>query len=1359
MKYFLSWILSAGAILLLFPVTAQNTVRNPFAPDGDDFPVNFPQIHALSYSKGELLEGFCFRLLAVSELPDHALRATLEREQGIRFLQYYPHQVYLMALPAGLDPQVLRVLQPIGLLPEKAEWKCAKNLLEPPFGDWAVHGDAIDVNVQVRAMLSQELGEQLLRRQGLTILKSGNQNGFFQLRIPTDEVLAVAALPFVQYLELAPPPGEPEDEKGRAMQRANLLDAAAPGGSHWNGSGVKVLVRDDGPVGPHIDFQGRLNNLSPLSPPWDVNHSDRVMGALAGAGNLDPQSEGIAAGASLYNIQYASDFQDATLDLHLNEGISITNSSYSNGCNSGYTLITQTVDQQLFEHPTLMHVFSAGNEGTSNCNYGAGSGWGNITGGHKLGKNTLVVANLRANQLISNSSSRGPATDGRLKPEISALGTAVLMPSADNTYATSSGTSFSSPAAAGALAQLTQAFRETYNVDPPAALLKAAVMNTANDLGNPGPDFIYGFGLLNAYKSWQLLQAGNWQEAAVDQGGQNLHQIDVPPGVNAVKVMLYWTDPPAAPNSAKALVNDLDLLATGNAGAIYQPLVLNPAASAATLNLPAVQGRDSLNNVEQIVVLNPGPGILELQVNGFEVPIGPQSYYVLWYFETDTVSLSYPAGGESFSPGQNIQVSWDAFGVNDAFNLSYSSNNGQTWSPVATVSAEIQKYDWTLPNLVSGKMLFAISRGSYSDTTQIPFSIAPVPGGIQFDTVCPDYMRLSWNPVSDTLQYQVYLLGDQYMDLKAVTDTTVYSIPFFNDGTPQWLAVAVADSNGLQGRRSLAVAWPGGLKNCPQSSDLALQQLSAPGTDAVLSCATVNQIVSVQCRNEGQLPASGALVSYQMNNEAIHTEVLPDLDPGASLDYSFQAPLALTQNGLAQLRVWCDFPGDLVFYNDTLQTSFSVVTVPETNLFIQDFEGPLYPPSGWTVVNPDGVFAWESSFEDLIGENGQAGTAMLVDCYNYSTQNQEDYLYLPPVDFTNLPSAALRFAWSHAQYNDTYEETLRLEAFPGCDLNQTPLVLWSKTDPELATAAATTTRFLPEAMEDWQADTVNLSAFAGQTLILRFVAVNDYGNTLLLDNVQLLEQIQIPPTGTIALASDSLCVGESLTVFLQASGDSLEYHWMISNQNGSDTLSGPGPFTLSWPVAGMQTIQCALSNPFGEIMVSTELLVLDPPQANFSAMVDGLSMTFSNTSLGANTWFWDFGDGQTSTEANPVHVYTEQGVYTIRLTVTNACGESIYESTVPTLSGTTALQNALGVVVSPNPSNGRFRLTLTLPESGSLMLSLQDALGRTVFEQATTRSAGRQTMDVEPPSLPAGIYQLQVRTTLGGIQVPVVIAD
>ena len=251
---------------------------------------------------------------------------------------------------------------------------------------------------------------------------------------------------------------------------------------------------------------------------------------------------------------YRLTLYDIDVDYNL-YGIRVTASSYSNGCNAGYTAFTRQVDLDAIQNPSLTHVFSAGNNGNSNCNYGAGSGWGNITGGHKQGKNVLATANVTGADIIAGSSSRGPAHDGRIKPDIAALGTNVFSCLAPNDYRSITGTSMACPGIAGVMAQLYDAYKQNNNgIDPEGGLMRSLLTNNADDLGNPGPDFKYGYGRVNGLRAAKAIEMGWYIKDSVAQGEVDTVNITVPGGngVGELRVMLHWTDPQATVNAGRA---------------------------------------------------------------------------------------------------------------------------------------------------------------------------------------------------------------------------------------------------------------------------------------------------------------------------------------------------------------------------------------------------------------------------------------------------------------------------------------------------------------------------------------------------------------------------------------------------------------------------------------------------------------------------------------------------------------------------------------------------------------------------------------------------------------------------------------
>ncbi|MEM9986721.1 MAG: S8 family serine peptidase, partial [Bacteroidota bacterium] len=463
------------------------------------FPANLSAFLAQEPSPAEWVEGRYYRFIQFQATPTAAVHRRLA-ELDVKLLEYIPKATYLASLPVGLDRQALADLQIHSVLKPQGMQKIAPLLMEGAFPDWALEGQDIHLVVAFPQDLAPETGAKLLAAWGASMDKAPTYDGTVEVMINVNQIFALADLPYVTWVEAISPPGEPEDRGGRALSRANVISPNFGPGVSYDGTGIRVMVRDDGSVGPHIDFEGRIK-LNVVGGGIGT-HGDGVASMMAATGNLNPKASGTAPGAEIYVLNYESTFTDNTLALHQTDSVMITNSSYSDGCND-YTAITRRVDEQSIQNPNLLHVFSAGNSNGNNCGYGAGSQWGNITGGHKQGKNVVAVANLFPDGSLVGSSSRGPAHDGRIKPDLAANGNGQIRSLPNQTYGTFSGTSAAAPTAAGSFAQLYQAYRDLHNNEyPESALIKAMMMNSAEDYGVPGPDFQYGWGRVNAARAF-----------------------------------------------------------------------------------------------------------------------------------------------------------------------------------------------------------------------------------------------------------------------------------------------------------------------------------------------------------------------------------------------------------------------------------------------------------------------------------------------------------------------------------------------------------------------------------------------------------------------------------------------------------------------------------------------------------------------------------------------------------------------------------------------------------------------------------------------------------------------------------------
>lgn len=234
-------------------------------------------------------------------------------------------------------------------------------------------------------------------------------------------------------------------------------------------------------------------------------------------------------------------------------------------------------------------------------------------------------------------SSRGPTDDGRIKPDLVAPATALPVPASGSGGPPGSvgmseggktmgyGTGLAAAILAGEASVMRGEVRRRTGSEPSAALLRALLVNGAEDLhpgqyhGDdpeipPAPNPVEGWGRPD--HTW--LEGQNWWIRLVDEreglrvGDARVYRVDVG-SLSELRVTLAWTDYPSLPQSRLHLVNDLDLRVIGPDGESYYP---NGRSS-----------RDPLNNTERVVVdVSSRPGTYTVEVRAWNVPFGPQPF-------------------------------------------------------------------------------------------------------------------------------------------------------------------------------------------------------------------------------------------------------------------------------------------------------------------------------------------------------------------------------------------------------------------------------------------------------------------------------------------------------------------------------------------------------------------------------------------------------------------------------------------------------------------------------------------------------------------------------------------------------------
>ena len=803
--------------------------------------------------------------------------------------------------------------------------------------------------------------------------------------------------------------------------------SALYGGDGLLGDSVTVGIGDESSGIYHADIKDRITNFNPAP---QSHHGEFVNGVVGGAANVDPLSASITPHVALVDHLFDLILPATGSMLH-DYNMTITNNSYeviAGDCSYAgtYDAYAQFLDTLAVQYPTVQHVFAAGNDGYN-----------------------IVVGSMTDYLVQASDESRGPVKDGRLKPDIIAIGLGAYSDIGVDMYEWSAGTSMASPQVASGLAALTQRYKQLNGgTQPRADLLKTILLNGAMDLGNPGPDYSYGFGAMDLYRSLQILDNGHFYTNDIANGGNQTFTIPVPANTAQLKVMLYWNDVPASPSSAVQLVNDLDLTVTDPSLIQRLPLILDP--SPANVNNNATEHADHLNNAEQVTITSPGAGNYTVNVKGYNIPQGPQHYVIAYDIIPNNIHLTFPVGGEQLSNVDSIRIFWNAVSDGNTFTVSFSTDNGTNWQILSNnVPADIRHYDFVPVGYNSGNCLVRVARNGTSDVvTSARFAISTQPVA-QLDTSqCPGYINIHWSPVPNATSYVLLKKVGYFMQAVDSVADTVYSFGNMPLSTKSYIAVQPV-INGIRGYRSVAVIAVANTGNCikPVSTgDLIIDSVIAPTSGRMYTSSQfgATSTIKVRARDLYTVSCNNYNISYNVNSGPWQILPTPVTIPANGTAIISIPGLSFTDAGIYTITVVIHNlaladpqPG-----NDTV--SFSVLNLPNDTMnlsspFFDGFETMakfgvnhdsvgVSPNGHWDYFNTDDSGRMRSFVNDdititgsrsvsldenqavLNGSNNTfVGTFNLVNYDTATTEVRVDFDYIlhgtPKTPFGNLVTA------------------------------------------------------------------------------------------------------------------------------------------------------------------------------------------------------------------------------------------------------------------------------------------------------------------------------------------------------------------
>ncbi len=581
-------------------------------------------------------------------------------------------------------------------------------------------------------------------------------NPFLVVTIDASLVDRLAKRSDVQFIEETPELTDRSNTNDRWIVQSNITNVTPfyARGVHGEGQIIGVI---DGSVGGldinHCSFKDAISNvpgpghrkiLAYNSAPGAVAHATHVSATAAGDNGVEDDTRGTAWASKLvYAARPAFDQTSVynAFGLHHAQGARIHSNSWGDDSVAWYTSLCRGIDSFVYDNEESLVCFAVTNTATLKTPENA--------------KNVLSIGASQGAPAQENfcSGGIGPTADGRRKPEVFAPGCATISALSGSACGVTNltGTSMACPVVAGAGALARQYFTLGFHPSgaanapdgfiPSAALLKAAIINSAVNMtgiaGFPSEQEGWGRVLLDnalffAGDANRLILRDVRNASGMATGDISAVGVSVASAGQPLKVTLVWTEPPATLGADLVQVNDLDLEVVSPTGAVYRGNVFTFAQS-------SVGGtRDNRNNVEQVLLTTPDPGLWSVRIRASGVNVGTQGYALVVTGDVAgaaaplAVAVHPPAGliapGSALTVQMTINPGDEALAPGSA-QLFYRTAPAEAFTPVVMSLVAGDLYEATLPGFVCGQTpeffvgASGVATGAVSDPPDAPSSL------------------------------------------------------------------------------------------------------------------------------------------------------------------------------------------------------------------------------------------------------------------------------------------------------------------------------------------------------------------------------------------------------------------------------------------------------------------------------------------------------------------------------------------------------------------------------------------------------------------------------------------------------------
>ncbi len=1160
-----------------------------------------------------------------------------------------------------------------------------------------------------------------------------------------------------------------------ATTRANQLWPGGTSGLNLSGSSAnmknKMGIWDGGGVmGTHIELTGRINQKD--NPSSIIDHATHVAGTMIASG-VNRFAKGMAYGTQsiiAYDAFAADDVFQMTSEA---SGLVLSNHSYGyiagwyqNSSKNNrwefwglpkdtadyqfgyYSDYSQALDSVAYNAPFYLMVRSAGNPRSTNgpavgLPYFRYDSLGNMVsaGNRPVGissndgydimessggaKNVLTVGAVsglpfgytkKEDVAMSSFSAWGPTDDGRIKPDIVADGVQVLSSISTSTtsYASFDGTSMAAPNTTGSLFLLQEYYSKLKSgTFMRSATLKGLAIHTADEAGaNPGPDYQFGWGLLNVEKAAAVITAAVPSNNSTSSPhliyensltqGQTFTTTVVASGKGTLQATICWTDVKGSVdtartkllnNRAKKLVNDLDIRITKGSGAglkTYLPWTLDVANPSAA----AVPGDNITDNVERIDIDSTIPGqtyTITVTHKGTLVK-GSQAYSLLISGAGGTAYCASTSGGG----GARIDsVSFKTIhSSNSAGSKTYTDNTAfiTDVEPVSTVpiAVKVSTADATAnPRIV--KVFIDANNNGVFDSNELFTTSGVLTSAAQI--------------YNGSVILPALTVGNIYLMRIIVQETSLAG---------DILACGTYGKGETQDFRLRAVSG---------SNDISISDIVSPINN---DCASGAQYLTVTISNNGSADQSNIPLTATIASASGTLANLAFTYPGtipskSSINYTFQSPFVTAAGTAYNITVTATLATDQSVANNTFARSVTTAAKPAA---ITAIGGICGSSVNLKVTNADlSNYLWYTSATGTQPfANGSTTSTTNITTDKTYYVGKEVKTGIGPLNKTALSNAGgyrVSVDGFYIRINNSVPatiETARLYiGYPGqikftvADLIGTTGL--NRLRSTTVDVYPTTPTPAPGSVTGNNSSDTGAIYYLGLSIpttgdhILLTECLNSFGRT---DSATIFRNIGITGANTYPTGISNVM---SYTGNAQTGSESQFYYNLYDTK--INTIGCPGD--------------------------RTAVIATTSPVPTISQVADSLVSSVAN----GNQWYLN---DTAIIGANLNHYKPKRvGVYKVIVTDALGCSQASNPITVTVTATADVLAREINLAVSPNPNNGVFNLSFEVSGKADLSIDILSSSGQKVFNNTYPDFTGKFSKQIQVDNLSSEFYILQIQ--------------